>query len=803
MYEILQDARYALRMLAKQPGFTAVALITLALGIGANTAIFSVVYSVLLKPLPFGEPERLVQIWESRPDRGWRRASGTEANFWDFRELNRSFEDLGAVRATGLNLTGWGFPERLRAGQISAGFFRILRVQPVLGRTFLPEESEPGEDNRVVLLGNEIWRSHFGADSAIVGKLLTLDGENYRVVGILPAGEPWLNRAAVYVPLVHDPEAGRVSFELEMIGRLAPSVSIEAARADLEAVARQLEERYPEVNAGIGIDLAPSSDWVASDTIRRALWVLLGAVVFLLMIACVNLTNLLMAKAISRQKETALRSVLGAGQGRIARQMLTESLLLSFLGAGLGILLGNWVIHLVRVFDPGGIPRLTEVVLNKWVLGFTLTAALLTGIFSGLIPVLQSLHTNIVVALRTGDRNVAGDRRQKRSRSGLVAIEVALSLTLLVGSGLLIRSFYQLLQVDRGFQSENRLLASVSLPRSYDRQRTRTFLEQFLARVSSVPQIRGAAAVSSRPIVGGNTGLGIVAAEKPDPDGGVPWASWRLITPGYFRAMGIPLLKGRTFTEQDEFTEGKPLRVVISKRLAELLWPGEEPIGRQAIFWRGQDDLPGEIVGVVGNMRERGLETDPTLAVYFPYYGLRAPPVNLVVQTTSLPEEIVPTLRSIISELDPNLPVSNVRNMDEIVNDSVSARRFNMLMMAVFAGVALLLALAGIYGVQSYTVARRTSEIGIRVALGASGGSVVRHIVGQGMRTALLGIGLGLLGALGISRLLSGLLFEIAPSDPTTYFGVTLILSVTAFGSCYLPALRALHVDPAVTLREE
>jgi putative ABC transport system permease protein len=588
-----------------------------------------------------------------------------------------------------------------------------------------------------------------------------------------------------------------------MIGRLAPGVSFEAARADLATVAQRLEEAYPEENVGMGFTLASASEWGANDTIRRALWVLLGAVGFLLLIACVNLANLLLAKATTRQRETAVRTALGASRGRIARQMLTESLLLGLMGAGLGLLIGWWATTLVKALDPGGIPRLGEVILNKWVLGFTLTIGVLTGILSGLVPALQMPKTGIGTALHAGGRSVAGGRKQRRLRGAFVAIEVALSLTLLIGAVLLLRSFSELLDVERGFQSENRLVVAVNTTDSYDGQRTRQLLEQVLARVNAVPLVQSAAAVSTRPIVGGSTGLGFTSAEQPDPEGGVPWASWRLITPDYFRTMGIPLLKGRIFSSQDEMERDKPLPTIISKRLAEQLWPGEDPIGRRIVLWRGQGDLPGDVIGVVGDMRERGLETDATLAVYFPYLGRDWSPIQFVVQTAGDPLAFAPTLRSILSDLDPTLPLSDIESMDAVVSDSLSARRFNMLLLAIFAGVALLLALAGIYGVQSYSVARRTSEIGIRVALGASGKNVVRQMMDQGMRPALLGIGLGLAGALGLSRLMSGLLFGIEPSDPFTYIVVALVLTAAAVVSCFLPALRALRVDPVTALREE
>jgi len=808
MQSIIQDVRYALRGLRKQPGFTAVALLTLALGIGANTAIFSVVQAVLLRPLPLGEPDRLVQIWESRLDRGWNQAPLTHANFWDFKEQNRAFDGLDAYQGLSLNLTGLGFPERVDAARVSAGFFRTLRVQPVLGRSFLPGEDEPSSDNRLVLLSEDYWRTRFGSDPDILGSSLTLDGESYAVVGVMPVGGPWLNYADVFIPFVHVADPDRVSFELPVIGRLKSGITMETARSDLESLARRLEEQYPEENGGMGVDITPASDWLVEADLRRALWVLLGAVGLLLLIACVNLANMLMARATVRTRETALRAALGADRRRIARQLLTESMVLGLTGAGLGLLLAQWGIDVLRAIDPPGIPRVDQIAVNSWVLGFTLLVGLLTGILAGMIPAVQMPRTDLVQALREGDRGTVGSRAQRRLRNGLVAAEVALSLTLLVGAGLLIRSFGELLDVDRGFRSEDRLVASVNLPNSYDGMATRDFLKEFLRRVNSSPQVHWAGAVHTRPILGGNTGMGILPAGQPeDPDEGIPWAGWRLVTGEYFQTIGVPLLRGRTFDDRDEINGADPMsgprRVILSERLAELMFPNEDPLGREVQLWVGQDGMTAEVIGIVGNMRERGLEIDPTLTVYIPYYGIAWSPINFVVHTAVEPNTVVPALRTILAELDPGVPLSNVTTLDEILDDSVAARRFNTILLAIFAGVALLLALAGIYGVQAYSVARRTSEIGVRVALGATGEVVIKQIVKQAMRPALIGIGIGLLGAFALSRLLSSLLFGIAPSDPTTYVAVAAVLALTALVSCYLPARRALRVDPVTALREE
>lgn len=800
--DLIQDLHYALRTLRKRPDFTAVALITLALGIGANSAIFSVVHAVLLRPLPFDEPDRLVQIWESRIDRGWERASVAPANYWDLRNMNRAFEDLGVYSGTSMNMTGGRFPQRISAGRISAGFFSILRVQPVLGRTFVTGEDDPSQDNQVALLANNFWQTQFGGDTSVLNESLMLDGRSYTVVGVLPGGEPWLNYGDVFIPYVRNPNATRSSFEVAVIGRIAPGMTFDAALTDLEGVAQQLGELYPEANEGIGVAMAQASEWVADDNLRLALLVLFAAVGCLLLIACVNLANLLTARATARHREIALRAALGAGRTRIVRQVITESLLLGFLGSALGLLLAFGAVRLISVFEPGGIPRIGEIGLNGWVLGFTLLVGLLAGVLSGLIPALQIPYARAAVALREGERGSTGSRPAKRLRNVLVATEVALSLVLLIGAGLLVRSFNELMRIDRGFDAENRLVFSVNLPDDWDGGRQSMMRNTYLERINAIPQVIAAAAVNVRPLVGGSTGMGILPAGHPEEaEADIPWASWRMITPDYFQAVGIPLLRGRTITEEERIAD--PWRVVISQRLAEELWPEEDPIGRTALLWKGQTERPAEVIGVVGNMRERGIDDDPTRAVYFTYNGTGWSPMHLVIHTADNPEALLPDLRSLLADIDPDLPISNVTNFETMVGDSIAARRFNMLLLTVFSGVALFLALAGIFGVQAYSVTRQTAEIGVRVALGASSGQVLRHIIRGGMRPAVIGIGCGIIGALILARLMTGLLFGITADDPITYLIVALLLALTAYISCYLPARRALRIDPVAALREE
>ncbi|UCC67061.1 MAG: ABC transporter permease [Armatimonadota bacterium] len=801
--DVRQDLRFGLRQLWKRPGFSAIALAMLALGIGANTAIFSVVQTVLLEPLPFPEPGRLVRIWESRIERGWNRASVAPGNFWDLREMNRAFERVGAYRFSSANLTGIDYPRRLRAGRVTAGFFgQVLAVRPVLGRTFLAGEDQPGGQNRVLLLGNQFWRTQFGRDPAVLGTQLSLDGESFTVVGVLPPGRPWLDYADVYVPMVRDPGATRTSFEIAVVGRLLPGTTLEAGRADLERVAQSLEQAFPAELAGIGFTVGPSSEWVADPETSRALWLLLGAVGLLLMIACVNLANLFLAQATGRIRERAIRSAAGATTGRLIRQALTESLIISLVGAGLGLGLALWGVRALAAIAPGEV-RLSEVGINGWILGFALVTGALTGVITGLVPALQASRGDTAAALRSGGQNIAGDRAQRRLRGGLVAAEVALSLILLVGAGLLVRSFGGLMTVERGFETENRLIASVNLPASYSASEATNLTRQLLERVSALAPVIRAAAVHIRPLAGGSTGLGFVRPDEPEPEGGVPWASWRLVTPGYLETLGVPILAGRDFREEDMAAGDGPRRILISQRIADLLWPGENPLGRSITLWAGQSDVPAEVLGVVGNMRERGIDAGPTLAVYLPYVSSGRWPPDIVIHTAGEPTAVVPAVRSILAELNPNIPLSDIATLEEMVGRSVGSQRFLTLLVSLFALLALLLALAGVYGVQSYMVARQTSEIGVRVALGATKLQIFRKVILQALRPALLGVAFGLGAANVVSRFMTSLLFEVRPTDPATYAGVAGVLAAATLLAAWLPAEKAAKVDPVIAFRAE
>jgi predicted permease len=634
----------------------------------------------------------------------------------------------------------------------------------------------------------------------VVGERIVLNDESYTVIGVLPRGDSWLREVDLYVPLVRRPDANRGSFELAVIGRLRDGVNLEVAQTDLDRVARELAAEFPEA-AGMGIVMSSTDEWVADDSVRRAIWVLMGAVSLLLLIACVNLANLLLARATSRTRERALRTALGADRGRLARLYLTESLILGMAGAVAGLGVAALLVRVLRQLQPGDIPRLSEVSIDGWVLAFTLGCALFTGMVTGLVPAVRTPWRFLAGALREGERTVAGTRRLHRLRGVLVAAEVALSLVLLVGAGLLLRSFGRVLGVERGFETENRIIAEISIPGSYDDERNANFITRYLTTLTANPQVVSAAAVSMRPLRGIGTGLGYGAPDRPSPEGeAVPWASWRIITRDYLQTMGVPLVAGRNFTDQDVIA--RPWRVIISERLAESLWPGEDAIGRTMILWKSQGEIPAEVIGVAGDMRDWGLAGDPSLAVYLCCQAGMSP-VHVIVHTRGRPQSIVPVMRAVLSGIDSNVPLSNVMTLDAMVGSSVASRRFTMLLLSSLALLALVLAMAGVYGVLSYTVAQRKSEIGMRVALGASRGTVISLILAQGMKPVVAGLVLGVGGALALARLMSSLLFEVTPADLRTYAGVAAALFVAAALACYLPARYATRLNVLAALRQE
>jgi len=798
------ELRQSLRGLRRNPSLTVLGTTMLSLGMGACIVVFSIFQSALLKPLPFRDANRLLTIWETRLDRGMDQASFSEANFWDVRSYNHSFSEVGAYHYDEANLTGLGPAEKVVACEVSAGFFRTLGVSPVLGRDFSYDDDRGGFRNPVVILGNKFWKTRFGSDPNILGKALRLNDKPYVVIGVLPPGEPWIDDQ-LYTPFGYRPDADRGSWEFQVIGRLKPRITQEAAQADLAQIAASLAQSFPEQDKGIGFFFTPSSTWVAGDTTRRALWVLLGAVTFLLLIACLNIANLLLARGTARMREIAVRTALGASRARLIRFVMMESLLLNGFAAAVGLFVAYLGIGVIQYLEIRGIPRLTDAGLNPWVLAFAVFIALVTGILSGLAPALQAPTSGIAAALRDGDRQTTS-RGQGRLRNILVTGEVALSFLLLVGAGLLIRSFKELMTVDRGFHTENRLVFTVNMPVSYwEKGIGKQFLDRFFERLKTNPQVLASGAVNQRPVEGGDPGMGI---DTPESSAQPPWAGWRVVTPGYFAAVGLPLVRGRLFDENDKpvwipkDVPPYPRRVVLSDRLAKQIFKNEDPIGKQVVLWKSQSGGPAEVVGVVGDSRERGLAENPTLTVYLPY-GTNALTSEFVVHTRDNPLAMVPTIRSLVGELDPNLPISDVRSFDQVVYRSVAPQRLNAVLLSIFSVLALLLATTGIYGVLSYSITRRTPEIGLRVALGATRSNILGMTIRQGLRPALIGAFLGAIGAFWLSRYLATLLFGVKPFDAVTYLVVAALLLATAALACYIPGRRAMQTDPATALRIE
>jgi putative ABC transport system permease protein len=803
------EVKQSVRGLARNPGTALLGTSMLALGMTASTVIFSVFYAALVRPLPFREPDRLVEIWETRLNRGIDQASPTEANFWDVKARNRSFEEVAAAHDDELNMTGMGGPEKVKVLEVSANFLRTLGVQPILGRDFRAEDARDGWNTHVVIIGYKYWLSRFGGQQDIVGKTLRLNDHVYTIAGVLPPGEPWIDKQ-LYVPFGYHADANRGSWEFGMIARLKPGVTVESARADLQIVASALGRAYVREDEGIGFRLEPSRRWVASKETRVALWVLLAAVVLLQLIACVNVANLLLARGLARQREIAVRSALGASRGRLIRFVMMESLLISSCGAVSGLLCAFFALPAIQQLDLKVIPRLAEAQLNLWVLSFAVLSAVATGVLAGLAPALHAPTTQIASTLREGERQTVS-RGQNRLRAILVTGEVALSFLLLTGAGLLTRSFSQLAKEKLGFQTANRLVFSVSMPGSYSEKGVgKQFLDQFLPRIAALPGVEAVGGINSRPVEGWDPGMAIDSSSRAESriNHAAPWAAWRVVTPDYFHAVGLPLVRGRVFDEHDPSVwaePGKPepaRRVILCERLAKMLFADGDPIGKSVVVWKGQSNGNAEVIGVVADSHERGPKSGNTLTVYIPY-GRNALTSEFVVHTRGNPLNLVGPIRSILGKLDPNLPLADVRSFDEIVHLSLSPQKFNTIVLSIFGGLALLLAVAGIYGVLSYSMSRRTAEIGLRVALGASGASILRLTVLQGMGPVLGGVVLGAVSASALSHSFAALLFGVKPFDLATYAAVTVLLLITAVAASYFPGRRAMRVDPIVALRNE
>jgi putative ABC transport system permease protein len=795
-----QDLRYAARMLIKQPGFTTVAVLTIALGIGANSAIFSVVNSVLLRPLSFPEPERLIKIWETFLPGG--QGTVSVPNLKDWREQNEAFTQIAAYQTAGFNLKGEENPERVVGSTVSADFFEVLGVPPHFGRTFQQGEDEPGR-NRIVVLSYSLWQRNFGGDPGIVGKDILLGGENYRVVGVMPPHFRFPSRLTeLWVPLdVPTSYASRGNHFLLTLGRLKPGVSLEQAREQMVTIARRLEQQYPDNQAGRSVKLIPLQEEVVQN-VRPALLVLLGAVGFVLLIACVNVANLLLARGAARRREIAIRTALGAGRGRLVRQLLTESVLLAVIGGVVGLGLGKLGVNLLITLASSYLPRASEVGLDSRVVGFTLLLSVLTGIIFGLAPAVQSARADVQSALKDGS-NTGASSQQNWLRGALVVAEVSAAMVLLVGAGLLIKSFVRLQQMDAGLRPDNVITLGINLPQAKysTSQAIDNFYQQLIDRVSSLPGVQTAGIINLLPLQQWGTNGDIhIEGDPPYPPGQAPLAELRIVSPDYFRALSIPLIAGRFFNAQDQ--EHSERVVIINQALARRYIPNKDPIGKR--LGRGGDTWM-TIVGVVADVNQSGLTQDSRPEIYTPYTQTAdfKRNVSVVVRASSEPTALISSIRNEVRNLDRNQPIYNVKTMETVISESISDRRLNMLLLGIFAAVALTLAVIGIYSVMSYVVTQSTREIGIRMALGAQTSDVLKLVIGQGIVLALVGVGLGLGGAFALTRLMSSMLYGVTTTDPLTFIGVSALLMLIAVLACYLPARRATKVHPMVALRYE
>lgn len=806
MKTLSQDIRYGFRMLRKRPGFTAVAVVALALGIGANTVIFSLINSVLLRPLPYPEPERLVMLEENDQQGGHSNTSYATSKDW--MERSQTFESISVVRDWSVTLTGQGTPEMLRGMRVSANYFGTLKLKPALGREFTTEEDRPAT-RRVVVLSDGLWRRRFGADSEIVGKPIRLSDQTFTVVGVMgPGFEDMLSarlfqRADVWAPLGYDetlPWACRTCRHIHAFGRLNRGVSLQQARAEMNAISENLKIEHPHDYAVSGVTLIPLLDKFVGS-VRPALYVLFGAVGLVLLIACANVANLLLARATQRRREIAIRSALGAHRVRIIRQLLTESVMLSILGATIGLALVWWGIGLFAALSPPSIMRLDQVNVDIRVLGFTVVLSILTGIIFGLAPALQASKLDLSEALKEGSRGTGGAGH--RLRNLLVISEIALALVLLIGAGLLVRSFLHVLDVKPGFEPSNLLTMKVSADgtKYQDEARVRAFYDEVINRVSNLPGVKAAAIVSNLPLGGNVDKYGFHVEEKPlaNPEE-APSVERYVVSPNYLRTMEIPLLAGREFTDRDG--PDAPFVVMISESTAQTIWPDEDPIGKQVRMGGPQGPLR-TIVGITRNVNHYALDTAPDLQAYVPEAQWTGSDLNLVIRSTLETKPLLDSVRNEIWAVDKDLPIYRVAMMEELVSSSVAQRRFIVVLLAALAGLAGTLAAFGIYSVTSYSVSQRTQEFGVRMALGAQANDVLKLVLAQGARLALGGIAIGFAASIALTRVISSLLFGIGPTDFFTFALVSLIVGVVTLVACLVPARRATRVDPMIALRYE
>jgi putative ABC transport system permease protein len=816
MNNLWQDIRFGLRMLWKSPGFTVVTILALALGIGANSAIFSVVNGVLLRPLPFKTADRLVFLseWSQQVPN----MSVSYPNYKDWRDQATVFDQLAAFRSAGYTLTGTGEPERLSAREVAASFFPALGVTPAMGRNFTADEDKVGA-NHTVVISHGLWQRRFGGNPNIVGQVVTLNNQSYTVVGVLPQTFEWQAPVDLFVPieptLGDDLNARDDHPGIYLIGTLKEGVGVEQARAEMTTITARLAQQYPKTNAGNAFTLAKLQDRATED-IRAALLVVLAAVGFVLLIACANVANLLLARAATRAKEIAIRTALGAGRWRIIRQLLTESIMLALAGGLLGLLFAMWGVDALRAVIPDEVPRLLVegIRLDTRVLFFTLAVSVVTGLLFGLAPAIQISKSNLNESLKEGGRSATGSAHRNYVRSLLVVSEVALSLLLLVGAGLLMKSFLNLQRADIGFNPDHVLTTRIALPdaRYTENAQIENFYRALLQRVEHLPGVQYAGLTRGLPMNGGiESGITIEGREVRDRKDTIVAVNLT-VTPDYFRAMEIPLIKGRYFTDEDK--TGAPPVVLIDEMLATRYFADQDPIGKRLRL--GGQDAPFpwmQIVGVVKHVKHYGPDEEGRVEIYRPYFQLLSMPnvpgarlnnsMVLAVRTTGEPTALTGAIRNAVLEIDKDQPISLVQPMTQIVAASVSSQKFATWLLAIFAAVALMLAALGLYGVMAYSVTQRTHEIGIRIALGAARRDVLQLIVGHGMRLTLVGVGLGLVGSFVVTRLLKSLLYGVSAADPLTYGGVALLLALVALVACLLPARRATRVDPMIALRYE
>ena len=811
MESIIKDIRYGVRGLLKHPGFTGIVVITLALGIGASTAIFSVVDNVLLRHLPYRNAERIVAIEEFNSE--GTRGQVTSANFLDWRAQNTVFEQLTAIKTTTSNLALSDHAERIDLAQTNANFFDVLGVIPQYGRLFIPQDEQAGHDP-VVVVSNTLWQRRFGSDPSLVGKPITLDGRNYTVIGITPPGFEYPKKTELWVPPLRlvpelyanqDVTQTRGMGYLSAIALLKPGVSLKQAAAEMETITARLRQQYPNTNNRRFNRVVSLHDDLIGDT-NKVLWLLLGAVTFVLLIGCANVANLLLASGAARQKEMAIRTALGASRWRVMRQLFTESTILALTGGAVGVLVAFWGLAAITRLLPANFPRLNEIHLDLRILGFTFAASILTGILFGLAPALQVSHRDVQESIRETGRGASGSRRQNRFRQALIVGEVALCVVLLAGAGLLFRSFLRLQSVNTGFVAEQVLTARLTPSGTNFTQQAdfNKFYTQVLEKLSAVPGVTDAGIINNLPLDSGpTTGFRVEGRPITTPDKW-PMVNYRTVSPNYFRAMSIPVVQGRAYTDRDNLSA--PLVMIINQQTAREIFPDENPIGKRITFGNtDQNKQPVwfEIVGVVADVRSLELREESQPEIYFSSLQDYWPAMSLVVRATVEPSSLAGSVRQVVNEVDKSVPVSEVKTMEHVVSESITQPRFNLFLLGLFGTVAMLLSAAGIYGVTAYTVTQRTHELGIRLALGAQVGDVLKMILGQGMAVIGVGLVLGLVAAFWLMRLLRSLLFGVGENDLLTFVAITFVLLIVALIACYIPARRATKVDPLEALRAE